>query len=277
MAYEISYTDNTSDLAHCSFVDKIKTLATANGWVLERDVSSSGYREIILKGEGLSGTEEIFVGFKTYQSVPGDYYNILVGTFIGYVSGNTFETQPGAYITSICAHNLRIDYWLVCNAQRIAACLKVGTPIYETFYAGKFFQYGRPTQYPYPVVSGGSFFGQQAIRYSDTTRAAFFTNTGQTKLGLRNNAGWVNPKVYPIESTGVAVTHQLRDTNANYPLIPSELYDTNGVYGVLDGIYYVSGFNNVVENTVVISGVTYLVVQNIWRTGFADYIALRLD
>lgn len=277
MAYEISYTDNTSDLAHCSFVDKIKTLATANGWVLERDVSSSGYREIILKGEGLSGTEEIFVGFKTYQSIPGDYYNILVGTFIGYVSGNTFETQPGAYITSICAHNLRIDYWLVCNAQRIAACLKVGTPIYETFYAGKFFQYGRPTQYPYPVVSGGSFFGQQAIRYSDTTRAAFFTNTGQTKLGLRNNAGWVNPKVYPIESTGVSVTHQLRDTNGNYPLIPSELYDTNGVYGVLDGIYYVSGFNNVVENTVVISGVTYLVVQNIWRTGFADYIALRLD
>jgi len=80
-----------------------------------------------------------------------------------------------------------------------------------------------------------------------------------------------------MESYGVAVTYQLRDNDANYPLIPSELYDTNGVYGALDGTYYISGFNNVVENTLVISGVTYLVVQNIWRTGFADYIAMRLD
>lgn len=277
MAYEISYADNTSDLAHCAFVDKIKALATVNGWEVLRDTSSSGYRELILKGEGLSGTEEIFVGFKTYQDSTADYYNLLIGTFIGYVPLNTFETQPGAYITSVCAHNNRIDYWLVVNAQRIAAVLKVGTPVYETLYAGKFFQYGRPTQYPYPVVSGGSMLGQQAVRYSDTDRAAFWTNTGQTNLGMRDNTGWRNPKVYPMESEGVAVTDHLRDNNSTYPLLASELYDNNGVYGMLDGIYYISGFNNVVENTLVISGVTYVVVQNIWRTGFADYIAMRLD
>jgi hypothetical protein len=32
-----------------------------------------------------------------------------------------------------------------------------------------------------------------------------------------------------------------------------------------------------VENTITISGTTYVVMQSVARTGFADYCALRLD
>jgi hypothetical protein len=36
--------------------------------------------------------------------------------------------------------------------------------------------------------------------------------------------------------------------------------------GELDGVYFISGFGNASENTVTIGGVTYLVVQNCFRT-----------
>jgi hypothetical protein len=42
-------------------------------------------------------------------------------------------------------------------------------------------------------------------------------------------------------------------------------------------VYYVSGFNNAVENTLTISGTPYVVIQDVYRTGFNAYYALRLD
>ncbi|WEM33673.1 structural protein [Pseudomonas phage PSA-KC1] len=104
-------------------------------------------RELILKGVGLSGLEEIFVGFKCYQSVSGDYYNFKAATMIGYVSGNTFETQPGIQISGVPAHNNAITYFIAANPQRITGCLKVGTPVYEHFYLGKIFPYARPGEF----------------------------------------------------------------------------------------------------------------------------------
>lgn len=277
MAYEVSFVDNTDDLAHCKMIDRIKTLALVNGWMALRDVSSAGSREIILKGVGLTDLEEIFIGFKTYQNVSADYYNILVGVFTGYVSTNTFETQPNAYLTGVSAHNQRIDYWLLCNKQRISCCMKVGSPVYESFYAGKFFPYGRPTQYPYPVVCGGSFKNAAAIRFSDTTHNFMLRGAASDRLGMRTNDGWVNPSIHPYNCDAICGSLQLRDTNNAYQLQPIELYTSNGLYGVFDGLYHISGFNNVVENTVVYSGDTYVVFQDIWRTGFSDYFAMRLN
>ena len=278
MAYEISFVDNSgSVLAMCKMIDRVKTLALANGWTALRDVSTADSREVILQGVGLSGTEQIFVGLKSYYSSSSDYYNIAVGAFTGYVSGNTFETQPNAYICGVPAHNNRIDYWLVVNPQRIVCAMKVGTPVFESFYIGKMLPYGRPSQYPYPIVCGGSFIGQSATRFSDTAHSFMLAGGGSNRLAFRTNDAWANPSVHPYNNTTLCSAYHTRDTNSMYQLLPVELYTANGVYGVLDGVYYISGFNNAVENTLVINSVTYVVIQNIWRTGFADYYALRIQ
>lgn len=47
--------------------------------------------------------------------------------------------------------------------------------------------------------------------------------------------------------------------------------------GELDGVYYVPGFDNAVENTVTIDGKQHVVFQDVARTGFNDYYALRMD
>lgn len=65
------------------------------------------------------------------------------------------------------------------------------------------------------------------------------------------------------------------------PVIVSHRLNSPNVFGELDGIFHVSGFNNASENIVQIpDGVSgyddYLVVQNVFRTGQGNYCAVRL-
>ncbi|SFB65116.1 hypothetical protein SAMN04244574_04767, partial [Azotobacter beijerinckii] len=153
----------------------------------------------------------------------------------------------------------------------------------ESCYVGKCLPYGRPSQYPYPVVCGGMLSGAAATRFSDTSHSGYFKGN-KAAMGLRSNAGWVQPYCYPwgnVYLAGAASASNntnLRDTGNVYPLLPVELHDnTANLWGALDGIFYISGFNNAVENTLSIDGVDYLVIQDVWRTGHTDYYAMRLD
>lgn len=248
-------------------------------WQVLRYDTASADRQLIMKGLGFSREEEIFVGFRTYQSEPADYYNMVAGVFTGYVPGNTFDTQPGARLSGVPAHNNRIDYWLTLNGQRIALAMKVGTPVYESAYVGKCLPYGRPSQYPYPVVCSGMLNGVPATRFSDTSADHSFGFKGNAeRLGLRSNDGWLSPHCYPWGNEPLTGVTQLRDTGGVYHLLPVELHDNSAnLWGALDGIHYISGFNNAVENTLELGGVTYVVIQDVARTGHTDYYALRMD
>lgn len=281
MPHTIGFVDNSGGvLAHYKMLETIRTFAAANGWQVLRYDTAPANRELILKGVGYTGTEEIFVGFRTYQNASADYYNLVAGVFTGYVAGNSFDTQPGARLSGVPAHNNRIDYWLTLNPQRIAVAMKVGTPVYESAYVGKCLPYGRPSQYPYPVVCSGMLNGAAVTRFSDTSANHTFGYKGNSlRLGLRANDGWLNAHCYPWGNSYLAGSSQnLRDTGGVYHLLPIELHDNSAnLWGALDGIFYISGFDNAVENTLNIGGVDYVVIQDSWRTGHTDYIAMRLD
>ncbi|HEJ2039568.1 TPA: hypothetical protein SLV86_001322 [Pseudomonas aeruginosa] len=280
MPHQIGFVDNSGGvLAHYKMLETIRDFASANGWTVLRYDTAPANRELILKGVGYTGEEEIFVGFRTYQNASADYYNLLAAVFTGYVAGNTFDTQPGARLSGVPAHNNRIDYWLTLNPQRIALAMKVGTPVYESAYVGKCLPYGRPSQYPYPVVCGGMLVGAAATRFSDTSANHSIGYKGNSaRLGLRSNDGWLSPHCYPWGNAALAGTTQLRDTGGVYHLLPVELHDnTANLWGALDGIFYISGFNNAVENTLTVDGLDYVVIQDVARNGFTDYYALRMD
>lgn len=282
MPHEIGFVDNSGGtLAHYKMLDKIREVAVASGfWQVMRYDTTVANRELILKGQGYTGTEEIYVGVRTYQDASADYYNLCVATFTGYVPSNTFDTQPGVRLSGVPAHNQRIDYWLTINPQRIACCMKVGTPVYEHFYIGKFFPYARPSQYPYPIVCAGMLNGATATRFSDTAHSMPYKGN-RGNLGMRFNTGgyltpasspWIND--YLTGMIGVSGKTQLRDTNQYYFLMPIVLMDSANIYGELDGVRMISGFNNAVENT---CGEDWVVLQDVSRTSFADYVALKLD
>lgn len=278
MPHTIGFVDNSGGtLAHYKMLQTIRDFASANGWTVLRYDTAPANRELILKGVGYTGEEEIFVGFRTYQDASADYYNLLAGVFTGYVAGNTFDTQPGARLSGVPAHNNRIDYWLTLNPQRIALAMKVGTPVYESAYVGKCLPYGRPSQYPYPVVCAGMLSGAAATRFSDTSHSIPYKGN-RANMALRSNDGWLQPYGYPWGNSAIAGTTQLRDTGGYYHPLPVELHDNGAnLWGALDGIFYISGFNNAVENTFTLDGHDYVVIQDVSRNGFTDYYALRLD
>lgn len=302
MTSQVGYVDNTSMLANRALLGAIKTLAESVGWTTLRHATTGADHELILHSTGTTGTEDIFVGFRAYHSETLDVYNISVAGFTGYVPENTFGGQPGCFESGIPAHNVRIDYWMLCNLRRIVLGLKVGTPVYTHGYAGKFLPYCLPGQWPYPMYVGGSFNGIPTTRYSDNLHTMpYYGSVQEEMLGagtiqqerwnsrVRLQSGeWARHKSFPFsrnsviaETVGrnVPIGEALRDTEGQYGLQPIQLYSLgiDSVYGELDGVFQITGFNNVTENTCVVDGVTYVVLQDSYRTSFGNYIALRMN
>lgn len=278
MPHQIGYVDNSSMLAHYAMLEEIMNFCESNDWTILRYDTVSTNRELIMMAPGLSGEEAIYVGLRTYHSVDSDYYNLSVAGFTGYVSGNAFDAQPGAVISGVPAHNARIDYWMTINGQRLAFALKVGTPVYESAYIGKCFPYATPSQYPYPLVVGGMLNGSAATRFSDTAHAMPY-NGNRANMRMRFVDGtWRTPYCYPWGNDVLMGSTQMKPSGTSYKLVPVQLHDNSAnVFGELDGIFAISGFDNAVENTLEIDGVDYVVIQDVWRTGFTNYYAIRLD
>ncbi|USR40000.1 hypothetical protein L1F06_000765 [Ectopseudomonas hydrolytica] len=141
---------------------------------------------------------------------------------------------------------------------------------------------GGTTLEAYPVVCGGMLTGAAATRFSEATHSMPYKGN-RFGLGLRSNDAWIQPQAYPwsntwIAGTGASATSpNLRETDNIYHLLPIELHDAANIWGSLDGIFYITGFNNAVENTLVIDGDDYVVIQDVSRTGHTDYYAMRLD
>lgn len=60
------------------------------------------------------------------------------------------------------------------------------------------------------------------------------------------------------------------------PLILAQRSPTSAIWGELDGVYSVSGFNNAAENTTTFNGINHIILQNVARTEVQEYWALAL-
>lgn len=300
MAYQTGFVDNSVKLASHAFLDVIYTLAVANSWVAVRDARTGDNPELILKGPGNLDYQDVYIGFRGYHSVGGDYYNLEVAGFNGYVPEATFANQPMAldengdrFTATVPLHNLRVDYWLCINDLRILFGAKVGSPIYGSVYAGLYLLYGTPSQNTYPLFVGANFYAAPARRFSETPLAdptdplaydmAFRGNTMNCQLRTSDNL-WVVPEIWPWNNTyvgpvpGAGTLTTMRDSGGYYPLFPAVLnHPTYGLFGELDGVFHIPGFGNATENTLVIDTKNYLVLQALGQTGFNDYFAMRLD
>jgi hypothetical protein len=65
--------------------------------------------------------------------------------------------------------------------------------------------------------------------------------------------------------------------DGGYAMLPIVMWDaTPNVYGEIDGVLAIAGFQQAAENTITIGNSTYLVVQNVSRTTKVDYCAVKL-
>lgn len=282
-------------------------------WIQKRGAAGSEY---IWQAPGNGNEAQIFVGILRFSDAGADYDNWRLGGFNGFDTGLAFTAQPGA-LTRPVVPLLRVGsmpYWFMANGRRVVMVVKAST-VYEAMYLGFFNTYANPTQFPYPLMVGGSMSwtsepasNSQNWRwsYSGNEHRAFpyphptsSTNQDQFQLRLRKPDGvWQgiagtrlggsqNGYVWPY---GYTFSNVLPNLDGTYPLLPIVLHADEGnsgiypnitivnpnIWGELDGVYAVTGHANAAENIVTVGRTDYLVVQNINRTTKTDFFAVKL-
>ncbi len=114
-------------------------------------------KRLSLKGPG-GGSDEIFVNLETDYSVSGDWYNWRLYGATGFIAGNAldFSAQPGASLpVGLSLWQASIPYWFIANGRRFMVIAKINTT-YHALYVGFILPYATPSQYPYPLMIGGS-------------------------------------------------------------------------------------------------------------------------
>lgn len=281
MAYEIDTATDYIDL-----LDRVRTLALAQGWTALRWTGT----ELIMRGPGLSGQDEIYIGIRTYADVAGDRYGWELRGYGGFDPAQAYEHQPGA--SPACympLWNAAIPYWLVANGQRIVLAARVST-VYEACYLGLIDRYMTPSQYPYPLYIAGASPSQD--RWSSTSADhRHFGDPGPASYLMQVDGTWRQYRnAYNFSGSErrdyarniwpqVPAIRELLD--GGYLLVPLTLIERNdpiyGIYGELDGCYWVSGYGQASENLIQIGGVDHIVVQNVYRAAPEYYTAIRLE
>jgi hypothetical protein len=271
----------------------------AQAWAVNRREQD----KVFLQGPGLSGTDEIYVQIKTFFDAGADYYNWQINAADGYTATADETGQPNASpLGWVPLWNQPIPYWIAANGRRFIVVAKVSTT-YHGCYAGLYLPFATPTQFPYPMLVGGSS-AQAAARWSDTTanKTRMFCMAALGAVYVRHiDGGWniltgytegtlSAPSKFILHPYGAALTSNWRYSDNReglgdvYPLTPITIINldnavTKGVEGELDGCFHVSGFNNAAENIVndPVAGLDHVVFQDVFRTGIANYFALRLQ
>lgn len=273
--WRLNITANNGD-ANYTEVQELEMRETASGPNL---ALSTLVPELILKGPGAAGTDQVFVGFQRYASSTSDWFNWRLRSFIGYVDANAWASLPGAGTErAVALWDQNMPYWLVANGRRIVLAAKVST-VYESLYAGLILPYATPAQYPYPILAGGTLPSASGTRWSDTSAGHSVYAYTPGSLALRNVVGsQLTPDIWPSNPGASATLYNYRPAPGDsYPLFPVELEDAGpNRYGYLDGVFFVPGYSAAVEDVVAVGGVDHVMLQNVHRTGVRDFWALRL-
>lgn len=299
MAYQTgTATDHTDLLA------KIIAFAVSGGGWTDIGMPAAQTTGTWLRGPGLAGTDNIYVGLQLYADAPTDTYAIEMRGAQGFIAGNAFWNQPGVSTAVYSSSwNTSMPYWIIANGQRVIAVWKVSTT-YHALHFGKIFTYATPAEYGYPLLIGGESTtvrrwshqnpdfrhftdpgGESAVLlcFPDGSWNAFVNYTNSSGSETPQGAGgFGDRRIWPFGSsfqTDDFVRSLRENIDGSYTLVPlilSSVSPSRAVWGEIDGAFYISGANNAVENTITIAGQNYLVIQNIFRNSRNHYWALRL-
>jgi len=153
--------------------DNVQSGESSQAWTIDSytDVSEI---ELFAHGPGTSGVDEIYTWIDTYSDAGDDYYNWRMAAMTGYAAGVDISLQPGVTqgrLPRMLMWENPIPYWFLGNGRRYVVVAKISS-VYECLYQGFALPYGLPTQFPYPMVVGGSACPTTTVanhRYSSTT------------------------------------------------------------------------------------------------------------
>lgn len=364
MAYETGTATDHLDLYNklYTFLTSNADLVTANQqWVRVTSVGSAppfaaagtpadpDAADVMLKGPGLSQSDEIFVSLRLYDDTAR---NVQMVYMHGHEGVNAASPNYDGHVNTsqrrgFLVHTTSMQYWFVASGRRFYGVVKCGT-VYESFYCGFYLPYTSPVGYPYPMMIGGTTgYSTQEIDLSTnvSNHRAFpdpgdnentgiedtdftsltvlvpggdwvqFSNCRASTVATSNATNrrqhftfpWnaatpsaISPtdNQNPPGKNSTADYYVWRELNnvfllsqkpllgGSYLLTPVTMVSSDyvggtvyplGVWGVMDGVFHVPGYNNNPENIVQVGGVDHLVVPNVNRTSNNSYFAMALE
>jgi hypothetical protein len=259
------------------------------------------------RAPGNDGTGSIYVAARRKSNVTGDYDNVRLNGYTSYNAGLGFLGQTGSITANApCIPLLRVGsmpYWFVANGRRCIIVVKASTR-YMAGYLGLIVPYMDNNAHPYPLMIGGSmaFYVEPAEtsvewRWSATSDyiSTFPKSNGHNSdkkedypCRLRRPDGsWgaycfygsfpspYGGLVHPWASIGTDLRAGL---DGSYPVLPLTISENapNNIWGEMDGMGWVSGHANTVENLVIQNRISWLVVQDVYRTTKIHFFAVKL-
>jgi hypothetical protein len=163
MAVETGTASNAQDL-----YDKLIAFLTTNAdlvaadqeWAVAWDspAPDQNQSDIVLRGPGLAGQDQVYVGMRLYQDPIGDTFFIQTRGMTGVLPNGQHYSDHVNVTPNYVRMFLDVatmQYWFVANGRRFMVVVKISTN-FETMYAGLFLPYATPLSYPYPFFLGGS-------------------------------------------------------------------------------------------------------------------------
>lgn len=302
--------------SHTDYLARLVTFLTTNAqlvaanqqWSVLRDVTTpfpngqfTVRREVYLKAPGLSGADEIFVQLRVYDDVGANIYMLEIRGAIQHNAALPFHQQPGVspahYMPLIpSAIGMRVR----ATGRSFIAVAKNGQ-VYEACHAGLMLPNARPSQYPYPLLIGGSASDGFRLTSSVSENDRAWPDPGVAALSLRWldgawitlqnwHAGGSNSKssdndrnVYPYNSTSSQQSDWwfalLRECPGGAYLPERLVLHGNapyrGTWGEIDGAWAVPGFQMTPERVLTFDGRSFIAIPNRHRNGATDWWLLE--
>lgn len=256
-------------------------------------------KEYIISNTGTSGDEKIYIGLREWEYPAESAYGIDLNCYLQYVAGeewnsNTGEHNHTAYSTDwehYTEHPMlpladdSMGYWIYSNKQRIVIVGKVAGH-YESAYLGFGRRFGAPSTYPYPLLAIGSAHGTMA--QSDVTDSHQFICAPRRSIDpdeyynawvcSPGNAHKITDDLYFLPYHDYDAIGTL-DKTSNTKVLMTPVYivnDTEGdTYMDLDEVYHVAATNIQSEDRLQVGANYYKLFQNVFRSEYYDYMAVK--
>lgn len=289
-------------------------VAASQQYVIERWDTGGSEHELCVRGPGLAGTDNIYTNIITVTNTPEDYFNWRCYGATSFSAGLASDAQLGQSPGPVCMllWDTSIPYWFFANGRHFKVVAKIsGT--YECMYAGFGLPMtDTPAEHPYPYYIGGPHY-DQTERWSDNNgnhrcffdpgdQGGWIRDTNGIWLEVSNVTGsgasevqtstevhvvpWSRPAFQFVDGNVNSVLGGMDafdvDSEGDYALFDALLKrkpnlpgDNGGRYMFLDGVAAIPGVSLAAEDTQLVSGDTWHVFANAFRTDVHDYVALK--
>jgi len=268
--------------------------------------------DIVLRGPGLAGSDDIYVGFRRIPLPGNDRYNWAFRGIVGLNQAALTYEQHTNVSDFVCMHfgDYEMPYWFIANGRRFIVIVRVSST-YQVGYGGFILPYAPPNIWSYPLVVGGTTTDSD-LRWSDVSQAMHHfvdPGTGANLKAFRYDNLWDqaqnwsgtyrdqsaftvspwNPSHCPLGLDGNSSTREYRrgffqkiqrTLDNRYVLTPATLVQETPApaqLGVLEGVFHVPGFNLSAETILDYDGVQYLCIPDINRLGNDFFAAYALN